>query len=194
MNEKLTDEQCAEILEALNKAIEEGPWDRSNILRMIGKNLTQVRDDFLGLLGASTPAQKMEETRLAKQKAVRGNQQEIYISLYCFDGANLQSWERIVANLPNQMISRPIYAAEDQIKEILKLKENKTNEAYVGIYINKEDLLSLHPDKILKDKLGNSLLSIKDKTLFLDNISRFVHITGTYQLEKGRLVKIPPQL
>ena len=194
MNERLTDEQNAEILKALNKAIEEGPWDNSNFLRIIGKNLASVRDNYLAQLGASTPAQLRAESHLANQMALRSNQQEIYISLYSFDGSNFQNWERIVSNLPNQMISRPIYTEEDHVKEILKLKENKINEAYVAIYINKEDVLPLHPDKILKDKLGNSLLSIKDRTLFLDNISRFVHVTGTYQFTKGHLIKTPPQL
>ena len=191
MKERLTDEQNAEILKALNKAIEEGPWDSSNFLRVIGKNLATVRDNYLAQLGASTPSQLRAESHLANQMALRSTQQEIYISLYSFDGANLQNWERIVSNLPRQMISRPIYTSEEHIKEVIKLKANKTNEAYVAIYINKEDVLILPPDKILKDKWGNSLLSIKDRTLFLDNISRFVHITGTYEFSKGRLIKMP---
>ena len=87
------------------------------------------------------------------------------------------------------MISRPIYADEEDVKAVLKTKENKQNEAYVAIYINQSDILPLPPDKASVDKLGKVLLSLKDKTLNLDNISRFVHLSGVYRYANGRLIK-----
>lgn len=191
MNERLSDEQNARILKALNKAIEEGPWEKSNFLRMVGKNLTAIRDDFLTRLGAKSEHELKNESQLANKMALRSSQLEIFISLYSSDGINIQSWERIVANLPKQTISRPIYSNEENLKEVLKLKDNKNNEAYVAIFIDKQDILSLAPDKVPKDKLGTSLLSLKDRTLNLENISRFVHVTGSYQFLRGRLVKMP---
>ncbi len=191
MAEKQINEQYDKILKALNKAIDEGPWDKSNFLRMVGKNLTSIRDSFLARVGAKSDEELRAESHLANKMALRGTQQEIFISLYSIDGTNIQSWERIIANLPRQTISRPIYIREEDLKEILKTKDNKNNEAYVSIYIEKEDILSLPPDKVLKDKLGTPLLSLKDRTLNLDNISRFVHVTGVYQFQKGRLVKMP---
>jgi intracellular multiplication protein IcmQ len=192
MNDKLTDEQSAAILDALNKAIDEGPWDQSNFLKAVGKNLITIRDNFIAELEANPDAAAAAKAKagLAQTMALRDNQQEIYISLYCFDGSNLQSWERIVANLPKQTVSRPIYANEDDVKEAKKIKENKLNEAYVAIYINKGDILPVHPDKIQNDKLGKPLLCLKDKSLQLDNLSRFVHESGSYEYTKGRLVKI----
>jgi len=189
MKDQLSDEQNEAILKALNDAIEKGPWEQSNFLKVIGKNLTEIRDNFLNQLGASSQAQLKAESHLANRIALRSGQQEIYISLYSSDGANLQSWERIVANLPRQMISRPIYADEENLKAILKTKENKQNEAYVAIYINQSDILSLGIDKTAIDKLGKTLLNLKDKTLNLDNISRFVHASGIYRFSHGRLLK-----
>lgn len=190
MKEQLTDEQSAEILKALNQAIEEGPWDKSNFLRMIGKNLSTIRDDFLAYLGARSEHELKVESQLANKMALRSNQQEIFISLYSFDGTNLQSWERIVANLPKQSISRPIYSNEEDVNETIKLKENKNNEAYVAIYVDKNAFLALPPDKVLKDKWGRELITLKDNSLNLDNLTRFVHISGTYQFNKGHLIKI----
>ena len=190
MKDRLSDEQNDAILNALNDAIEKGPWEQSSFLKVIGKNLVEIRDDFLTQLGASTKAQLRAESNLANRLALRSGQQEVYISLYSADGNNLQTWERIVANLPRQMISRPIYAREDDIKSLLKTKENKKNEAYVAIFINQGDILPLAPDKASVDKLGTVLLALKDKTLNLDNISRFVHFTGTYHYVQGRLTKI----
>lgn len=189
MKDRLSDEQNEAILKALNETIEQGPWDKSNFLKVIGKNLAEMRDDFLTQLGASSQAQLKAESHLANRMALRNGQQEIYVSLYSADGNNIQSWERIVCNLPRQMISRPIYADEADVKSLLKTKENQHNEGYVAIYINQSDILPLASDKIAVDKLGKSLLSLKDKTLNLDNISKFVHVSGVYKLEKGRLIK-----
>lgn len=190
MKDRLSDEQNEAILKALNDAIEQGPWDQSNFLKVVGKNLIEIRDDFLNQLGASSHAQLKAESHMANRLALRSGQQEVYISLYSSDGSNVQSWERIVTNLPRQMISRPIYADEEDVKALLKTKENKMNEAYVAIYINQSDILSMAADKAPVDKLGKMLLSLKDKTLNLDNISRFVHQSGVYKYAQSRLIKI----
>jgi intracellular multiplication protein IcmQ len=189
MKDKLSDAQNEAILKALNDAIEKGPWEQSNFLKIIGKNLVEIRAGFLSQLGASSQAQLKAESNLANRIALRSGQQEVYVSLYSADGSNMQSWEKIVTNLPRQMISRPIYADEEDVKAAIKIKENKQNEAYVAIYINQSDILALSTDRISVDKLGKMLLSLKDKTLNLDNISRFIHISGIYQFVNGRLIK-----
>lgn len=189
MKEQLSDEQNEAILKALNDAIETGPWEKSNFLKAIGKHIIEIRDNFLKQLGASSQAQLKAESHLANRIALRSGQQEVYVSVYSSNGINIQTWDRIVANLPRQMISRPIYADEEDVKAIIKIKENKQNEAYVAIYINQSDILPLSPDKSSVDKLGKVLLSLKDKTLYLDNISRFVHISGIYQYVNGHLIK-----
>lgn len=189
MKEILSDQQNEAILNALDEAINNGPWDQSNFLRAIGKNLNDIRENFVNQLDTRTRQQIKADTHLANRMALRSGQQEVFVSLYSADGTNLQSWEKIVANLPRQMISRPIYANEENVRELIKTKENKQNEAYLGIYINQTDIIPLSPDKALSDKLGNALLTLKDKTLDLENISRFVHITGIYQFDRGRLLK-----
>ncbi|CAM4505134.1 MAG: hypothetical protein LEGION0403_FIIPPAGN_01928 [Legionella sp.] len=189
MKEILSDQQNEAILQALDEAINNGPWEESNFLRAIGKNLNDIRENFVNQLGTRTKAQIQAETQFANRMALRSGQQEVFVSLYSADGSNIQSWERIVANLPRQMISRPIYAIEEHAKAIIKTKENKINEAYLGIFINQSGVIALPPDKALSDKLGNLLLTLKDRTLDLDNISRFVHVSGVYHYDRGRLVK-----
>lgn len=126
---------------------------------------------------------------MANQLALRSGQQEVYVSLYSSDGTNLQSWERIIANLPRQMISRPIYSDEEQVRALIKSKENKVNEGYVAIYINKTDIIPLSQDKTLYDRLGSPLLTLKDRSLNTENITRFIHTSGQYTYYKGRLTK-----
>jgi intracellular multiplication protein IcmQ len=189
MKEILSDQQIEAILKALDEAIKDGPWEQSNFLRAIGKNLNEIRENFVAQLGTRTQEQVKQDAYMVNRMALRSGQKEVFVSLYSADGSNIQSWERIVANLPRQMISRPIYADEEHVKEIIKTKENKQNEAYIGIFINQTDIIPLTPDKALSDKLGNPLLTLKDKTLDLENISRFVHTSGVYQFSRSRLIK-----
>ncbi len=192
MKDDLTEQQTATIMKALDEAIEHGPWSESNFLRVIGKNLREIRDAFANQLLVPGQEKSKMAAHLANRIALRSGQQEIFVALYSSDGNNIQSWERILTNLPKQMISRPIYASEEDIKNIIKTKENKNNEAYVAMYISQSDILPMAEDKIPLDKLGKQLLTLKDKSLSLDNISCFVHISGDYQYDQGRLIKKAP--
>ena len=189
MKDELSEQQTESILKALDDAIEHGPWDESNFLRVIGKNLREIRDVFANQLLLPGQEKSKIVSHLANRIALRSGQQEIFIALYSSDGTNLQSWERILMNLPKQMISRPVYASEDDINAIIRTKENKNNEAYVSMYISQNDILQISADRTPVDKLGKPLLSLKDKSLSLDNINRFVHASGIYQYSQGRLVK-----
>ena len=189
IKDKLSEQQSQAILKALDDAIEHGPWDKSNFLRVIGKNLQDIRDGFYS---KTTPLNHHEAkiaANIADRLKLHNDQQEIFIALYSSDGANLQSWERIIANLPKQMISRPIYAAEEDVKSFIKTKDNKNNDAYASFFINPADILILSTEKTHLDKLGKSLLTLKDNALSLDNFESFVHVSGEYQFEKGRLIK-----
>lgn len=191
MKDELSDQQTDAILKALDEAIEKGPWEDSNFLKVIGKNLREIREGFVNRLNTSGHEKSKITAHLANRIALRSGQQEIFIALYSSDGGNIQSWERILMNLPRQMISRPIYADEEDIKALIRTKENKLNEAYVSMYISQSDILPLPADKVPMDKLGKPLLTLKDKSLSLDNINRFVHKSGSYQFNQGKLVKNP---
>lgn len=189
MKDRLSDEEAQALLKSLNELVEQGPWDKSNFLKAIGKNITKIRDDLVEKVGAPTPVEMHAQAQAAKQSALRTNQQEVFVSLYSSKGTDMSAWERIVTNLPRQMVSRPIYADEKDVQSSIKHKEHQINEAYVAIFIDKSAVLELSEEKTSHDKLGNKLLSLKDKSLNLDSISRFVHLTGIYQLESGRLLK-----
>lgn len=189
MKDTLTAQQAHDILTALDEAIEQGPWEESNFLRVIGKNLRKIRDEYASQLQTDNPAQ---ELKLAQKIALHSGQQEIFVSLYSSQGSKLAAWERILANLPRQTISRPIYADEKEASQSIRAKENKMNEAYVGIYVNQSDILPVSADRMPLDKLGNPLLSIKDRILELENISRFVHLGEVYNFTKGRLINTKP--
>jgi intracellular multiplication protein IcmQ len=186
---ELTKEQADEILKILDDLIARAGWDASMFLRVINKSLQTMREDFANKVEAVYHFQKSNlSSNLANRVAIRSGQQEVYISLYSADGGNMQAWERIVLNLPKQIISRPIYASEEDVNQMIRHKDNRINEAYVCVCVSQTDILSIG-DKTPYDKLGKALLTLKDKAVVLSNIGRFVHSSGVYFLEHGRLIK-----
>jgi intracellular multiplication protein IcmQ len=188
MKNELSKQQTDDILKILDDLLALGGWQSSIFLRAIGKKLQMIRDDFSSRI-MNDPSEKLKITsNLANRAAIRSGQQEVFIALYSSDGANIQSWERIVINLPKQMVSRPIYECEEDVTQAVRAKENKINEAYVSIYVSQTDVLFMG-DKTPMDKLGKPLLTLKDKSLSLTNINRFVHLSGIYYYSHGRLLK-----
>ncbi len=190
MKNDITTEQRTAILQQLDAAIKNPHWGKSNFLKTIAKNLQQMRDDFMHDIN-NIDKKKIDEinAKLAIHLSIINNQQEIFISLYTTSGDCLAAWERILSNLSSYIISRPIYPHEEDVQFLIKSKENKINEGYVAIFVNKNDILHLAPDKILMDKFQKPLMTLKNKAIQLNNITRFVHLSGTYKFLKNRLIK-----
>jgi intracellular multiplication protein IcmQ len=193
MKETLTESQVRGILQSIEDALEKGPWDESNFLRAIGKNIKDIRDNLAKEIEKtySSSANASSKSSKKEQQIFHGeSEKEVFISLYSADGLHIHTWERILINLPRQIVSRPIYDEEDDVRAFIKSKENKFNEAYVGIYIDVNDILKLSAEKIAIDKFGKPLMALKDRAINLENITRFVHVSGSYTYSKGHLHKM----
>lgn len=188
-NDELTKDQANAVLRALDNAIAQGPWEKSNFLKAIGKNLKESRDDFVSQMDSSDQINTVTASHLLARNERHSGQKKVCVALYSSNGKNMQSWEWIITNLPRQMVSRPIYAEEADVKAIIKTKENQVNEAYVIIYIDESDILHVNDDKIPLDKLGKPRLLLKDGALKLGNIECFVHQSDSYHYSQGRLIK-----
>jgi intracellular multiplication protein IcmQ len=189
MKDDLTIQEAKEVLDALDDAINKGPWDKSTFLKAIGKKLQEIRYDFALKMNDGHSNKNLTDAHLAKRIALRAGQLEVFVSLFCAEGQTLRNWEKIVNNLTHQVISRPVYAKEEEVKSLLRTKENINREAYVGVYIDKHELLHPPPDRIPKDKLGNDILTFKDNAFNVNNITYFYHASGIYTYEDGRLIR-----
>ncbi len=188
--EETIQQKAEKLLKALDNALTDGSWDETNFILIIGKKLRLMRDTLAAQLKEVEDDSSSMSAFLSRKMAMQSTLKEVFVSLYSIDGTYLQSWERILANLRRQMVSRPVYANEADIKAIIKTKEKKINEAYVSIYVDPDDILDLGPDKIPMDKLGKPMLVLKDNAINLDNIDYFMHITGKYRYLRGRLIKL----
>lgn len=188
---KLSDKQTHAILTSLRELLERGPWANSAFLRVLGKKIQKIHDDFSARVESARQGSSHQSAQHNLKQEPSETQKEVFVALYSSDGANLESWEKILINLPRQTISRPVYGEEEAIQKILKDKKTPVNDAYVVIYIDQASLLITTPDKTPKDRFGTELLTLKNKALSLDQMLRFVHTSGVYTYKKGRLIKVP---
>lgn len=183
-------EKCKDILTTLDKAITEGPWEETNFLKAVGKKLKQLREDFVVQTNLDNDVEAHAEAKKLSDDILPSGYQLIYIAMYSFEGSNLKTWERIITNLGNQTISRPIYADEQDVKNFQKTKENKVNEGYVEVMVLTADIMPVSSEKMPYDKLGRPLVTLKDKSIKLQNVRRFEHMGHTYKLNRGSLVLV----
>ena len=77
MKDDITEEQANAILEALDKALKEGPWEDSSFLRVIGKNLQKIRDNFANEIAAVKEERAGALCSLTQRVAQHTDQQKI---------------------------------------------------------------------------------------------------------------------
>lgn len=190
MSDKLTDDQVANVLAVLDEALVGGPWSTSPFLGLIGKKLQTIRDEFLQQQETMYGREKETSQQINDLFEKRAQMTKVYVALYAFDGGNLQSWERVIMNLPSHLTSRAIYANEDEVKALIRSKPNPVNDGYISMFVNPDDILSQPAEKISTDKLGKPLLALKHKAISLESLDIFVHQTGNYQWSNGRLIPV----
>lgn len=185
MNHILNEQEKAEILEALNQAADHEVWEKSNFLRVIGKQVAEAREDFKQLLHPKTSSSEKEtHTKNLADK----EQTAVFISVYCTKGSDLKNWERVLSTLPTQLTSRPIYTEEEHVIELIKSKSNQENEAYLCINIPSQSVVPMTAEKTPEDKLGHPLVTLRGKPIPNKYQAMFIHESGKYQYLKGRLI------
>ena len=177
------------ILQALDKAIKEGKWEGKLLFQATGKKLREIRDRLRATLHLDEMISEASD-QIAERAATRSSQVEVFVSLYNSDGNDLKKWEMVIKSLETNVITRLIYINEADIQTAIRSKANKKNEAYLSVFINKSAILTPTGKQLPRDRLGHETLLVKEGALNLDNISRFVHISGEYEFKDNHLAKI----
>lgn len=191
-----------ELLKALDNTIEKGPWDKSIFLGTIGKKLKEIRFNFKNRLRFLDPSfEEVDAEEIPKIAAPivetaipsllpGADQIEAFVSLYNVDGGNLQKWEKLLQTLDKQIVTRPVYGSEQEIRGVLRAKTVRKNDAYAAFFVNKSDIIQPRDGKSPTDRLGNVLLILKDAALKLENITRFCHESGIYTFRSNTLSRV----
>jgi intracellular multiplication protein IcmQ len=191
--QQLSDEFSMEVnrklLRELEYTLKEGPWQQGILFQNIAKKLQALYDKYKDEFREKHGEEDIPKTtpHLANRVAQRSGFREIFVSLYNSQGHSIEIWEKILRGLSGQFVARPIYQSEDDIRALIRSKSHKNNEAYAVAYIDEKNILKVPPDKIPHDKLNHELLMIKDKAIELDNITRFMHVSGRYYFKEHKL-------
>jgi len=180
------------LIRELDDLIITGNWDGSLLYQAIGKKLRGFSEELKKELNIepseSVPVTPTEMMDIVKQKS---GLVEIYISVYCTEGRNIAKWELVLSNLLRQIVSRPIYKREKDIKDVIHAKENSINDAYLIAYVTEMDILKpSFRDKAILDRFGHELVRLKENALKPENLTKLVHQTGEYSYRKGVLIKL----
>ncbi len=179
-------EQAKTIQDALHRLVESPHFSNSAFLKLLHQQIQKLSEEFDGNM---QEVYSLQENKTEKTKKDYANKVLIYIGIYCFDGLNMDSWKRVIENLPRQYISRPIYLQERDVQKAVKAKPQLMNEGYVAIYVEKQSINQLeNPALPLTDKWGHALLSLKDRAIDLKNIEFFWHQSKQYLLTPQGLV------
>lgn len=179
------------ILKAFDDVLAHPNWEKSVFLRAVAQKIQEIRDRFRQDTNLSdTPEQAHPSSgTVAGRVAEREGQIEVFVSLYCANGTMINNWEKVLQGLHRQVITRPIFEKEEELRELIRAKSNPKNEAYVSAYIPKAAIMKPPSGRQPTDTLGHKLLIIREGTITQNHVNRFVHHSGVYNYHEGKLVK-----
>lgn len=180
------------LLHEIKTSIETGPWEQGLLFQNIKKKLQDIYDkyqaQYLSSVEAATHLSGVVQ-EAAKEITVPEGYVELFVSIYNSAGENILAWEKIIKNLVNQFVPRPIYRSEDAIRTLIRSKINKSNEGYIAVWVGETKLIEIPGGKALQDKFGNQLFLIKDRSINAENIKRFMHGSGRYKYKDKKLIR-----
>lgn len=180
------------LIAILDKIIEKGFWEDTLFLQAAGKKLRELRERLKNDLDVSTESPETSTLfhRYTQRKIVTDKAQLVFILIYSAEGGNLKQWENIISSLTAHSMTRPIYTNEADVQAVIRSKPNKENDAYLAFSITDNDISPPFNNKVPVDRYGNELVVLKEGVIHSENVEYFVHVSGRYFFQSGKLVRI----
>jgi intracellular multiplication protein IcmQ len=116
-------------------------------------------------------------------------QTAIFICLYKSFGDDIAQWEKTLASFSGHVLGRPIYATEEAAGKFISSKANREPEGYIELWIAKDMIIDMPPSRMLYDKFGSPLLTLKQGALSSNQIRYFTSGAGKrYRFTDNKLV------
>ena len=179
---------CQTVIATVDDILSAGDWQSSLFLRNLIKPVLKAQAEAQNYLGQGDEPSTQPEKRL--EDGLGEDQQFLYVSLFQARGHDVRLWEKQVKCLNRYIVGRPIYANEDNVKKVIRLKENSANEAYVVLAVDKKFIQKPNAFEVdRKDRYGNNLETLKPGVITEANIFELVHDGIRYRYQGGRLIK-----
>lgn len=176
---------CQKIVKMVDDILAAGDWESSLFLRNTIKPLKEIRQEAVELLEELLVEGVGKGLTLPE---LSENTAKVYVSLYQARGDDLASWEAQLASLDKFMVGRPIYSAEEEIRQATRFKTAQSNEAYAVVALDKSKIIASDPFKVRKDRLGNFVISVVEGSVSAENVLEFVHAGKRYYFRNNRLI------
>jgi intracellular multiplication protein IcmQ len=162
-------------------------WQDRPLLQAAAQQLKKTYDQLLEQEGKKRPDAK--ETRAAALAERRATMIQVFISLYQSDGYNMKKWAALLEVISDLSASRPIFRQENDVRAVIRVKEQKQNEGYAVVYIYPTVVLPVTKGQTAQDKSGHDFVFVKERALRPENIIYFEHVSGRYLLQEGVLIR-----
>jgi len=177
-----------EFFTQVDKLLQLEKWKANDLLQAAGQQLKKVREQLPDWEQKKKP--DLKEARAVALAAQHSNMTQVFISLYQADGYNMKKWAALLEMMKDLAASRPIYQAEQDVRTVIRTKEQKQNEGYAAVYVSPKLVLAGGASgQALQDKSGYKLAFVKEGALLPEHMLYFEHISGRYTLQDGVLVR-----
>jgi len=173
------------IINAADRVLNADHWEDSLFLRNALKPIKQLRERALLVKKEATMTLSEPSVTL---RPLADNEQLIYISLFQSQGHDLRKWAMQLSTLSHHVLSRPVYEKEEDILAVIRKKLIQVSEAFGTVAVKKKEIQPVVLQSERVDRLGNALLTLKDKAVKTENIFEFVHQQQRYFFVNGQLV------
>jgi intracellular multiplication protein IcmQ len=179
--------------ELYDKILANQGWQNSPFLKIMHAKLMKLRQE-MDLMLFEKPPNHLEIDSGSMVETEDKNIQRVYIYLYTSDGKKLDAWQRLLATLDKQYISRPIYRNEIDAQYAALNAPVFINAGYAAVWVKKDSILSTSED--LKDKFEHDLMMLKDRSISLNKIDFFWCNYSKYLWKNEKLIfsEIAPRL
>lgn len=190
MTDDIFVKQRQQIIENLDVLIENKNWENSLALKVVQSRIVTYRDSLSQEI-EEHESQAAQDSGLSTSAEVvlPDGQTAIFICLYKSFGDDVAQWEKTLANFSGHVLGRPIYATEQSAGKFINSKENREPEGYIEVWIEKDMIIDMPPSRILYDKFGSPLLTLKQGALSSNQIQYFTSGVGKrYRFKDNKLV------
>ena len=163
-------------------------WQQSNFLKIIHARLQKLSDELAEsahIAMTNKENNQVDDNQDHERVLKEQTMQLVYIHLYTSDGKELEAWERSISHIHRQFVSRSIYSNESHAQSAAQASPIFINAGYVAVWVEKSFIFPAEDGRKLKDKLGNPVILLKDRAIYLQNIeffwNNYTHYTWKHQ-------------
>lgn len=188
MSDDKLKEQIFEFEKIYSEMLSDERWQESPFLKVMHAKLMKLKNQLSDYIDLVYSEEKPILNGHIEKHPETNDLQKIFIYLYTSDGKKIDSWQRLIANLDKQYISRPIYQDEVHAQHAVFHAPIFSNAGYVAVWVEKKFINSFSIDEMQKDKFGHPLVSLKDRAIQLEKIDYFWNNYAAYHQSNGKLI------